>query len=229
MKRQEQAMRRIVMIALIAAFSAYTAYRADSPVTSTPFHGAYPGVPEVQEAAESGELTYELAVYLMDEETPLDRAAAVINALSWSIDGKDNAEWFLQYLRKIDPEAEKSLSRGDASGRLWFVLGYLEAMDGYFDVAEAERKLSRAVEELPGSFTVAMIHSLLYAQEAEWCAAYLAVAGIMERFPEHRDMKAGAVDIIMDYMIAYAEFCTEHPEPEEPEASPVPAGSDYDG
>jgi len=212
-------MRGDVWMVCLAVVASCASAWADSPITSTPFSEAYRDVPEVVRAAESGVLTRDLAAYLLDEETPLDRAAAVINALSWSLDGKDNAERLLQFLPGLSAGLDQALRRDDPPARLLFVLGYLEAMDNYFEAASAEETLRIAAHKLPNSFTAAFIHALVAAQDAEWCDAFEITQGVVDRFPGHRDMRERAVEIVMDYMILYAEYCVEEGgEPNEPDA-----------
>ena len=70
---------------------------SDSPITSTDFYRAYLDVELVENAHNSGELNMILAEALSNE-TPLDIKMAIINALSWDLDGKDNAVYFKNYL-----------------------------------------------------------------------------------------------------------------------------------
>ena len=125
----------VLLILCVCIFLVY----ADSPVTSTSFYRAYDDIPEVKKAAKQEILDDELAAFLLSEKVPLDYAAAVINALSWDFDGKNNTQYFIKYLTKQDSTFPERLKLLDVSGRILFVSGYLRAMDDYFDVFQAAR------------------------------------------------------------------------------------------
>ncbi len=118
----------LVTILLILCISQFLVH-ADTPITSTSFHKAYEDIPEVKKAVKQKILDDELAAFLLNEKTPLDYAAAVINALSWDFDGKNNTQYLIKYLTKQDRTIPERLETLEVSGRILFVLGYLRAMD----------------------------------------------------------------------------------------------------
>ena len=73
---------------------------ADSPITSTDFYKAYLSVPEVESARASGIINKQIANFLLNPEHTIDKKAAIINALSWDLNGKVNAILFNKYLYK---------------------------------------------------------------------------------------------------------------------------------
>jgi hypothetical protein len=75
--------------------------RADSPITSTPFSEAYQDYEIVQKAQKAGILDLEMAQYLSSRSAPIDVKAAVINALSWKIEGKQNATLYRYFLEDV--------------------------------------------------------------------------------------------------------------------------------
>lgn len=103
---------------------------ADSPITSTYFADVYKSEEIVEKAmSTNGKITQEMMDYLADETNPTDVKIAIVNALSWSIDGSKNYELFLNYLRnKYSTKSEITLlSNLDASTLI--SLAYLKAIE----------------------------------------------------------------------------------------------------
>ena len=69
-----------VTVLLILCVSQFLVY-ADNPITNSTFYKAYEDIPEVKKAIKQGVLDNELIAFLLDEKSPMDHAAAVINAL----------------------------------------------------------------------------------------------------------------------------------------------------
>ncbi|MBL0106070.1 MAG: hypothetical protein IPP52_01920 [Ignavibacteria bacterium] len=61
---------------------------ADSPLTSTPISNVYEDLEIVKKAKASGEMNSEFALFLHNESNPIDKKAALINALGWDFNGK---------------------------------------------------------------------------------------------------------------------------------------------
>lgn len=187
---------------------------ADSPVTSTLFHEAYPDVPEVAAAAETQTLDATLAAFLLDPTTPLDHAAAVMSALGWDTRGRDHLRRFDAYLDTAAPAVAEELRMGSAPARVDFVRGYLRALDDYHDVGEAPDLLERAAAHLPGSFTVALLAAVVRSQVSfhdevgTWCDIWLETDDVLQRFPEdQRDLRPAAVETVREYQELYSEHC----------------------
>ncbi len=188
---------------------------ADSPITSTDFHRAYSDVALVKEAAESdGILTQKMAAMLSAEDYPIDYKAAIINALSWDFEGKSNAKRYMAYLKQkyygtdIDSSTYEPLT-----GDELFCLGYLRAMDDYFDVTGALDMLDLAWAKNDTSFTISMIYGIIEAQEAmdyDWCEMWLIIDDVLSDEMLEFDMREAAVTIIVDYMILYADECEDY-------------------
>lgn len=193
-----------LLLPVLAAFPAW----ADSPLTSTPFCDAYIDDYEmVARASESGTMTEEIAEYLASEDTPLDVKAAVINALGWDIDGKTSAE---EYCALEYPDADGIPDPSDLSGEEALVIGYLQALDDYFHPENALPMLIRARRELPGSLTAAILHSLCEAQRLfpdgdNWSQLWDVTAEVLYDQDLNGDMRVGAVRIIENYMVLYAD------------------------
>jgi hypothetical protein len=182
---------------------------ADSPITSTPFSDAYVDIPEVQRAQAEGMMNLEIAEYLCCDSTPVDVKAAVINALSWDIEGKSNAELFSYYLGLKYQHPLSELDIEALTPDEVFCLGYLLAMDDYFHPEEAIPLLITAEERNKESFTVAIVSALVKAQkkmDSDWAEVWELTEEVLKRKSLIRDMRSDAIDIIIDYMILYKDY-----------------------
>jgi len=185
---------------------------ADSPLTTPEYHLVYAEHPMVATAAEGGVIDDELCEFLVRGKRGMDLKAAVVNALSWNIDGQDNATAFLHALakRKDRPAAELLAFPTLIEPHEAFVYGYLLAMDDYFEPSAALPWLAQAREQLPKSKTVALIESLVVAQialEGDWCAVYTGVDAVFEAPKLRPDMKFAAETVIRDYINLYEDSC----------------------
>ncbi len=177
-----------------------TAY-ADSPLTSTDFNKAYSDIGLVTKASDTGIMDEEIAAYLRDEANPIDVKAAIINALSWGPEDKDNAQIYskLAYDATLD-----ELKIEELTGDQQFCFGYLLAMDDYFDTVLAQHYLKLAKTNMPESFTVAMIYGLVESMDLTYGSWEDHIKPVLEDTRLVTDMRQEAVDIITDYMILYA-------------------------
>ncbi len=175
---------------------------ADSPITATVFFTAYEDVAIISEARSSGVVDQEIADYLADENNPIDIKAAIINALSWDLDNKNNAELYSRYIYNTSFEdMDLESLRGDQL----FCLGYLKALDNYFDVEPSLVYLRKAEELMPDSFTVAMIRSLAEAMKAaEQNLWEVYTLPVLNDSSLTMDMRQEAVTVITDYMVLYS-------------------------
>ncbi len=198
--------RRTVFVALTALLLCATLVRADSPLTSTDFHRAYLEIDMVKKAKLAGIIDQEIADYLTNDKVTLDVKAAVINALGWALNGKKNAPGFAQLAFHM-PMAQLNLDKLDASAL--FCLGYLQALDDYFDAKKALPYLNRAKAAKPKSQTIAVIHALVTAQTRmddisnwEGMGRDTMLALVPSAFPED-PLRPAAIEIIRDYMALY--------------------------
>jgi len=183
---------------------------ADSPITSTDFHKAYMDIKMVEVAAEAKTINPDIAAFLMNSKIPLDIKAAVINALSWDINGKKNAELFKIYLGLKYRIRAKDLKISKLNGDELFCLGYLTVMDDYFRPEVAIPILEKSRKKNPDSFTVAIILALAKAQRAmdsDWCNVWNPVRQVFDDETLARDMRPEAGKIIYDYMVLYKQSC----------------------
>ena len=184
--------------------------RADSPLTSTDFHQAYADLPQVARAVASGTLDDELADYLLSPGTSYDEAAAVMNALGWDVDGKDNHLRLLRRLKATDPQAFERFRSGRGSTRVLFAVGYLWAMGDYFDTRRAELLLAQARRQAPEFFAISLLHALVVAQSkdvSDWCEVFKGPRETVARYPNGLEMRRKAVEIVLEYTDIYADRC----------------------
>jgi hypothetical protein len=198
----------ILIVKLLFIFP-ITGY-ADSPITSTNFYETYLDVKMVERAHVEGVMGVEIAEFLSSPDNPIDVKAAVINALSWRFEGKNNAEFYLYYLSLLYHVPLIELDTDFLSAGEIFCLGYLMAMDNYFYPEDAIPFLEKAHEMLKDSFTVSIVLALAKAQMAftwDWCEAWKAVESVLENKNLKRDLRPEAAKIIVDYMILYKDYC----------------------
>lgn len=191
-----------IILFSLAVFASCSAW-ADSPVTSTPFAEAYLDYAAVRVARRSGIMTNQIAAYLAAPSTPLDVKAAVINALSWDIEGKHNADAYCRMAyRQLRREVDLDALRGDEL----LVLGYLVLMDDYGHPEYALPLLAQACRKLPKSYTVAMIHAIAQSQKDAFDGrdgVWSHMEAVTEDESLNGDMRIGALRVIMAYMELY--------------------------
>ncbi len=181
---------------------------ADSPITSTDFAKAYTDVAMVKQADKIRVLNLEIAGYLCDPGIAVDLKAAVINALSWDLDGKHNAELFKYYLALRHQQTLSQLQTEELTADELFCLGYLTVMDDYFDPDPALPYLEAAQRKNPKSFTVAIIGALAQAQklmDSNWADVWKVTERVLEDKNLKSDLRSKAKQIIVDYMVLYRE------------------------
>ena len=110
---------------------------ADSPLTSTPFYEAYLDVPIIYEAYSERIITKKMMEFLCDSEQKIELKVALVNALGWSVDGKNYAKRFKKYLSQKYQKLQKKVSLSDYTGDELLCLGYMTAMCDYFNPKKA--------------------------------------------------------------------------------------------
>lgn len=214
-------MNRIILSLLLVGTCTFVF--ADSPITSTNFYEAFLHHKLVKEAKESGELTLAMAEFLSstEKEDSVQLKMAVINALSWDIAGKKNAELYWSFLeKKYD---YRTLPLDKLSGDELLSLSYLKIMDDYNYAKEPLRLASMALKMEPESYTYQMIRALIKAQDVflngvyphGWCKVYELVDEVENNEKLERDFKPEATEIIFEYINYYEEYCEEAPKTEE--------------
>jgi hypothetical protein len=207
-------MRNIYKITVLLSFLLSGAGRlfADSPITSTDFYSAYAEYAIVNKAHEAGVMNESIAAYLLSDTVAIDVKAAIINGLSWSIEGKQNATLLMPYIQKKyktsgEPDM-KTLSADDL-----FCLGYLTIMDNYFQTEKPLKLLSLARKKKPDSYTINIILALAEGQEAmatDFCRVYKICEEVRKNYSLTQDMKMDALNIIFGYIEDYKGYCKDN-------------------
>ncbi|OHC08107.1 MAG: hypothetical protein A2545_08470 [Planctomycetes bacterium RIFOXYD2_FULL_41_16] len=205
-------MKKILWVGLLlnVLFSFPTTSHADSPITATKFYEAYLDVKMVERAHLEGVMGLEIAEFLTSPEKPIDVKAAVINALSWRFDGKNNAELYAYYLALLYHVSVAELDTEFLSVDEIFCMGYLTAMDDYFHPEKALPILEEAHKVIKESFTVSIILALTRGQKAmdyDWCEVWRLTEEVLKNKELRQDLRPEAIKMIMDYMILYKEYC----------------------
>ena len=174
---------------------------ADSPLTSTPIWKGYRDLPEVALARDIERLNTRLAYYLLSSAS-LDKKVAVVNALSWNYEGKQNAMLFREVLAQ-KYKTEKFDTRLSGEERL--CLAYLTSMDDYFHVDKAYELARQAQKQLPHSFTAAMVTALIEAQKdfSQQDRLWAIVQPVFSSKTLKADMRPAARQEIYNYMVLY--------------------------
>ena len=200
-----------VILMCVFIFVGSNSLLADSPLTSTAIHEGYLDEEIVLDALFQSELTDNLLMYLESPENPITIKIALINALSWDIDGKNNSNVFFQYLNREKKYKDIEDFTQKANGDLIICLAYLKALDDYFDVTEAIEIANKAKNKIPKSYTVNIVCALIEAQKAlvdnDWCKVYQLTNRVRKDKTLIDDMNDSAKKEIFEYMDIYEEYC----------------------
>jgi hypothetical protein len=185
--------------------------KADSPLTSTDFYTAYSNIDIVNEAHKTQKFTDKIGDYLSSPQNSIDKKVAVVNALGWNFDGKNDAELFRRYLgKKYGIRNKLTVSMDDFTGDELLCLGYMTAMDDYFKPQDAIEIVEMALKKDPKSYTFNIITSLVKAQnmmDKSWCDLFKLTDAVDKNSSLTMDMKKDAIKIIFDYMNLYKDSC----------------------
>jgi len=205
-------MKRLLLAFALTLNCAFFQLLADSPLTSTDFSVAYKNESIVKKAkAAKGALNAKLMKFLTGTG-PIAVKMAVINTLSWDMNGKNNAGVFMEYLMKTKKYSGEDDLLARASADEILCLAYLKALDNYFDVATAAEWSAAALKKNPSSYTFNIIDGLIQAQlnfDVSWCAVYKCTDTVRQNTSLNIDMNEEAIRIIFDYMDLYAPECDE--------------------
>lgn len=194
---------RLITILFIFIIT-FSITKADSPLTSTPISEAYKDLDIVVKAEKKGKMTMEFAKFLHSKDNSIDEKAALINAIGWSIDGKDNAALYAKY---IFHKNLSELNLQDINGEDLFCLGYLQALDDYFNPSKSFPYFEEGAKKIRYSLTFDLIYTLAKAQDimddGDWCKIWSMTYQTLNDKSLYRDLKEAAIKIIRDYMILY--------------------------
>ncbi|MDG1038386.1 MAG: hypothetical protein P8P15_09895 [Polaribacter sp.] len=200
-------MKRKLLIILVIGLLFNQNLLAGSPLTSTNIHEAYKDSAIIQLALKTeGKLTVELMNYLSDAKKPIELKIALINALGWDFNGKNNSTQFYEYLK----ENQNLKNINETSADILICYAYLKALDNYFDVDDAIKFAQKAKSKNKNSYTINIICALIEAQKAmgsNWCEVYNLTNNIRINDTLQIDMKEDAIKIIFEYMNLYKDYC----------------------
>ena len=200
-------MKRKLLIILVIGLLFNQNLLAGSPLTSTNIHEAYKDSAIIQLALKTeGKLTVELMNYLSDAKKPVELKIALINALGWDFNGKNNSTQFYEYLK----ENQNLKNINETSADILICYAYLKALDNYFDVDDAIKFAQKAKSKNKNSYTINIICALIEAQKAmgsNWCEVYNLTNNIRGNDALQIDMKEDAIKIIFEYMNLYKDYC----------------------
>lgn len=183
---------------------------ADSPLTSTDFYKAYLDIEMVKRASETHVMDEEMAGFLSSPDNRVDIKAAVVNALSWEEQAAGNTAFYLEYLLKShQQDSEANLVERLSADEL-LCLGYLKALADYFHPENAIPLLKQAKVQNPGSFTTALILTLVEAEIAmnsDWCKVWRLTETVLNDSQLEWEMRPEAAGIVEDYLMNYREYC----------------------
>ncbi|MCK5152848.1 MAG: hypothetical protein KAQ93_00690 [Spirochaetales bacterium] len=195
------------LILIVFIFAGLTLLFADSPLTSTPFYKAYSEINLIKEARVKGTLNLEMAEYLSSGSVSLDLKAALINALSWDIAGKNNSELYRYYLGLKYGVLLEEIQVSRLLPFEIFSLGYLQAMDNYFNVRDSLNLLELAIEDLDKSLIANLVYLLVKTQgmmqSQNWNEIWPLFDSLINDETLLVDIRPEAVNIIIDYMVLY--------------------------
>jgi hypothetical protein len=184
-----------------------------TPVTDIVFYQSYLDFKIVEKAANTGVLDEEISKYLLDEKIALDLKAAIINALSWEILGKNNAAFFKQQLAKKYSKAifsdvnVYSLSPSDL-----MCLAYLIVMDDYFSAEKALFYITEAKKKTRDNYTINLVFLIIKAQ-VEYKNNKCTIWQDYQRFLKSKNswdpILPEEQSKIETYFIQFEKFCEE--------------------
>jgi len=137
---------------------------ADTPLTSTNFYKAYLDVPIVKVANDTNKLNEVVADYLLDNKKPFDVKVAVINALSWDENVRENVRSFVKFLKRKYGENFLDSYVDEGNQEELILMFYLMALSRYDRPSDIVSYMMTVQRSLSTSFTAAIITALTKAQ-----------------------------------------------------------------
>lgn len=156
---------QFIFLSLIIYFQSFS---QSSPITNTSFYTVYKNdFYAVKLAEESGVLNEKIAEFLLTDQYSNDLKAAVINALSFDILGKENSEEFKLYLQaKYQLSAVNNGTYDSINASDLMSLAYLTIMDDYFSPNKALPIIIKASDKNPNDHAICIVKLLIEAQAA---------------------------------------------------------------
>lgn len=203
-------MKKINLI-LFAIIGMIATAGAANPVTMTDFHRVYNYLTEVNSVLDHGVIDGRIMPFMMDENTPIDQKAAVINALVVKNTSKSNALTFKQFISRNYGENWESPDLTKFSADDLFCLGYMMILDADGNSEEGTAILEMASRKAPNSLTINTIYALALAQNAinsgNACEGWKAISNVKSNTNLNSDLNTEISNVILREMEQYNEGC----------------------
>ena len=183
---------------------------SQSPLTDINFYTCYSDFPMVKEAHEKGIINQDIARELMKPDLASDVKAAIINALSFDILGKNNTPAYVEYLKSYHRFSHLGIFADSLSADELFCIAYLMVMDDYLNPEKSYIYFEKAIAKDSGSYTYQMIFALVKAQTlslTDRCGAWDLVEAVLENKDLKDLMLPESIKMIREKMQVYHQFC----------------------
>lgn len=201
-------MKKFLAIISFIIFTATTSY-ADSPLTSTEFYSSYDEYPIIREAKKEGKMNIKFAEFLSSNLNPIDVKVSLVNALGWKFEGKYNTTLYSYHLSLIHGFRSQEFDLDKLTSDELLTLGYMKALDDYFNTSEAELILEKAVKKNPKSLTYNLILAITKSQNIDvniWGLRWKLFKDVLEDKSLNKDIRTIAIEQMKDYMILYKDY-----------------------
>lgn len=199
-----------ILIVLFVSFSCNIVFAA-SPLVKASFYEAYQNNEMVQYAEKLSIVDGKIAFYLMDENINLGEKAAVINALNWNENSKNNADTYKMFLGRKYGVGYESLDFAELSGDELLCLGYIMLLVDNKNITEATGILNMAIEKNTQSYITNLIYALASAQihlnDGKDCDAWTICNSIRTDAAFTKDVDDQALEMIYLEVDAYKDSC----------------------
>jgi hypothetical protein len=204
-------MKKAMLITVISLVLSISLTMASKPIANIQFYDTYNYLEQVAYVENNGVLDGRVMPFLMDENTPIDQKAAVINAFTANNKIKNNALTMKQFLARKYGENFQTLNLEKLTADELFCYGYLTLMDEGGKPDNALPVLEMAVAKNPSSQTIATIHALVAAQKAldngDQCGAWKTFDKVQNNMTLTQDMDDGMSTAISGSMNDYQAAC----------------------
>jgi hypothetical protein len=181
---------------------------ADSPLTSTPIYHGYMDISLIKEAHNSnGNITKKQLYFLTENRNPIAVKLALINSLSWKLEGKSNAPAYLEFLFEKKTQLNYKNFINKASAEELICYAYLKAMDNYFDVKSATIFAKQAMHKAPTSYSIHLIGTLIsvqsYLTQKENYKIFTSMNQVRINHKLKVDLRKNSIEVIFGYTDIY--------------------------
>ena len=171
-----------------------------NPVTMTKFY-QYFSIDEIQVVESNGVLNGPVAMFLLDDNNPLEQKAALANAFVTNNQNNGTAHTFRQFLARQYRADFENLDLNLLNGEELFILGYLTIIDNKGNPDEGLPILEMADKKLTNSLTINMIMALAQAQQlinnGNSCQAWQTINGVTSGTGMNNDLDQAVVETIV--------------------------------